>query len=352
MQKVLHDPAELEPAEQRALAAFSRHYSAAETYRAYHVVHRAVSQPFRTDPPRVVFLAALFLATRLAAARPPEGVSLASVLFVLAQEAERQQAWKVARTAYLKLQSLRVRFTPLHLLGFVQAMRVAAALQAAPRVQLLAAWQARVEVASVLINAKPLRDDERLARACPRCGAALPLLGTSGDACASCGAAVVRCFATFEPLPLVEFELAEGITDEQAEALIAAEPRTARLRCGAQACTPMMSLLPLTLTRTQAPAHAGTRTGRTQSWAACKGTRRARISCASMMLMWRVPLTPMRRPPATPLDRSWAFRTCRSWPTRPRCVTWRAARCSCGGGPTGICLRNTFATWTPTCTRS
>lgn len=51
----------------------------------------------------------------------------------------------------------------------------------------------------------------------------MPLLPNQ-DACSSCGAVIVRSFATFEPLPVVEFELADGITDEEAATLLASEP--------------------------------------------------------------------------------------------------------------------------------
>lgn len=52
----------------------------------------------------------------------------------------------------------------------------------------------------------------------------MPLL-LPHDACTSCGAPIVRSFATFEPLPVVEFELADGITEDEAAALLASEPQ-------------------------------------------------------------------------------------------------------------------------------
>ena len=57
----------------------------------------------------------------------------------------------------------------------------------------------------------------------------MPLLPPHDD-CISCGAPVVRSFATFEPLPVVEFELADGITDEEATRLLASEPELQRTR--------------------------------------------------------------------------------------------------------------------------
>ena len=99
------------------------------------------------------------------------------------------------------------------------------------RVQLPAAWQHQADIGSVMVRAKPLRDDDSVVERCFRCGAHTPLLNTQGDACSSCGAAVQRSFATFDPLPLVEFELAEGISDEEAIDLLASEPPDGFCRC-------------------------------------------------------------------------------------------------------------------------
>ena len=82
-----------------------------------------------------------------------------------------------------------------------------------------------------MIRAKPLRDDDAVVEKCFRCGAPTPLLSTQGDACPACGAHVQRSFATFDPLPLVEFELAPGISDRQAEDLLSAQPPDGFQRC-------------------------------------------------------------------------------------------------------------------------
>ena len=41
-----------------------------------------------------------------------------------------------------------------------------------------------------------------------------------GDVCSSCGALALRSFVTFEQLPLVRFQLAEGISDAEAARLL------------------------------------------------------------------------------------------------------------------------------------
>ena len=75
-------------------------------------------------------------------------------------------------------------------------------------VQVPSAWQTQADVGTLKIRAKPLRDADELAPTCARCEAAVPLVNARGDVCPSCGAEIIRSFATFEALPLVEFELA------------------------------------------------------------------------------------------------------------------------------------------------
>ena len=47
---------------------------------------------------------------------------------------------------------------------------------------------------------------------------------SQGDACTSCGADFMYSFATFDRMPLVRFELAQGISDQEAAKLLAQPP--------------------------------------------------------------------------------------------------------------------------------
>ena len=83
----------------------------------------------------------------------------------------------------------------------------------------------------MLARAQPPTDTPGLLPVCFRCGAsggldpnprsrsslehARAAAGARhGDACAACGTRFVRSFLTFESLPLVEFQLAPGISDK------------------------------------------------------------------------------------------------------------------------------------------
>ena len=115
MQKVAAAAGAPSPADETSIERFLELYSHAEVYYAYEIVHNIITMPFRDVAARVVFNAARFLLTRMLAAPQMRGISLGSIVFVLAREAESQGAWKLARFAYLKLQTLKVRHAFLYL---------------------------------------------------------------------------------------------------------------------------------------------------------------------------------------------------------------------------------------------
>ena len=56
---------------------------------------------------------------------------------------------------------------------------------------------------------------------CYRCSTTNPLYNArGGNRCNNCGQSFVHSFVSFEILPLVEFQLEEGITDKEALMLI------------------------------------------------------------------------------------------------------------------------------------
>ena len=111
-------PAAQQPAalqqRQEAFSRFAELYNTAEIYHAYAVIHNITSKPFREVYAGTILHSACFLLVRLHAAPAPQGVLVSSVAFALAQEAVAQHAWKAARFAYLKLQTLKVSSIMLH----------------------------------------------------------------------------------------------------------------------------------------------------------------------------------------------------------------------------------------------
>jgi hypothetical protein len=77
-----------------------------------------------------------------------------------------------------------------------------------------------IELLSMNIKAKPFKDEDELLPLCYRCSHHNPLLNPKGNDCTNCGQPYVFSFASFEPLPLVEFIIPDEITDEEALNLI------------------------------------------------------------------------------------------------------------------------------------
>jgi intraflagellar transport protein 122 len=80
-----------------------------------------------------------------------------------------------------------------------------------------------MDVATLLMRGKPFHDRDELLIVCPRCGQTnppLPATTAAGDRCAHCSLPFVRCWATFQVLPLVEFKLDAALRDAEAEAIL------------------------------------------------------------------------------------------------------------------------------------
>lgn len=130
-------------------------------------------------------------------------------MYTLAKQARTLGANKLAKQLFDKIQSLRV-----------------------PQ-----KFQEQVEISTILARARPYSDPEELLPMCYRCSTYNPLAANS-NTCINCGQKFVYSYVSFgkfnvcahkgflhkfvnlEILPLVEFELDEGITDMEAIRLI------------------------------------------------------------------------------------------------------------------------------------
>ena len=192
----------LSDADEAKLARFHHFKDRSEIYYAYDFIHRAMDEPFRSSLPQTLLNIGQFLLSKFVESRDemPLGISLAYVLHTLAKHGDDLKAYKLARFAYNKLQGLRIP----------------------------SAWESQVDLACVVTRSKPFSDAEHLLPVCSRCVATNPLVSNKGDVCISCGQRFVRSFVTFEHLPLVEFELADGISASEARKLINEDPPAGR----------------------------------------------------------------------------------------------------------------------------
>ncbi|XP_069499548.1 intraflagellar transport protein 122 homolog isoform X1 [Ambystoma mexicanum] len=173
------------------LQKFHHFQHLAELYYVYHSIQRYTDEPFSSHLPETLFNISRFLLHSLTK-ETPLGISKVNALYALAKQSKALGAYKLARHAYEKLQGLRM---PLR-------------------------FQESIELGSLTIRSKPFHDSEELVPMCYRCSTNNPLLNNLGNVCINCRQPFVFSASSYEVLPLVEFYLEEGITDEEAVSLI------------------------------------------------------------------------------------------------------------------------------------
>ncbi|NXV86439.1 IF122 protein, partial [Calonectris borealis] len=173
------------------LQKFHHFQHLAEVYHVYHSIQRYTEEPFSFHLPETLFNISRFLLHSLTK-ETPLGISKVNTLFALAKQSKALGAYTLARHAYDKLQGL----------------------------QIPARFQKSIELGSLTIRSKPFHDSEELVPLCYRCSTNNPLLNNLGNVCINCRQPFVFSASSYEVLHLVEFYLEDGITDEEAVALI------------------------------------------------------------------------------------------------------------------------------------
>ncbi|NWQ60244.1 IF122 protein, partial [Neopipo cinnamomea] len=182
------------------LQKFHHFQHLAEVYHAYHFIHRYTEEPFSFNSPETLFNISRFLLHSLTK-ETPLGISKVKTLLALAKQSKALGAYKLARHAYEKLQGLHIP----------------------------ARFQKSFELGSLTIRSKPFHDSEELLPLCYRCSTNNPLLNNLGNVCINCRQPFIFSASSYEVLHLVEFYVEDGITDEEAVALIDLEaPRVSK----------------------------------------------------------------------------------------------------------------------------
>uniref|UniRef100_H2Z1N3 Intraflagellar transport protein 122 homolog n=1 Tax=Ciona savignyi TaxID=51511 RepID=H2Z1N3_CIOSA len=198
------------PKKVEMLKKFKKYQKLAEIYYVYHSIQRYTDEPFTSHLPEALFNIARFLLHCISGSTAPRGVSKVypfnnvfdvifydvyitiATLYALAKQSRSLGAYKLSRFAYDKLHTLKL------------PMR----------------FQDLIDLGSVTIRSKPYHDSEDLQPMCYRCSTTNPLLNAQGSSCINCHQPFVYSFSSFEVLPLVEFTLEDGISDEEACRLI------------------------------------------------------------------------------------------------------------------------------------
>ncbi|XP_039626944.1 intraflagellar transport protein 122 homolog [Polypterus senegalus] len=173
------------------LEKFQKFQHLAELYHVYHSIQRYTDEPFSSHLPETLFNISRYLLHNLTK-NTPLGIYKVNTLYALAKQSKALGAYKLARHAYEKLQGLRIP----------------------------ARFQETIELGSLTLRSKPFHDSEELIPMCYRCSTNNPLLNNQGNVCINCRQPFIFSASSYEVLPLVEFYLEEGITDEEAVALI------------------------------------------------------------------------------------------------------------------------------------
>eukprot|EP00906_Rhabdomonas_costata_P031099 RCo043952 len=169
----------------RELHEFYEMYHRAEQYYAYYFIHKYTEIPFTPVDPANLFHIARYLMMALKG-QVPMGISKLNVLVALAKLGKQLGTYKLARSAYDKLQTFVL-----------------------PR-----ALTDTLDLHCITVRSKPFQDRDEMMPICFRCSFTNPLLNNAGDVCCNCYAPFVRSFHSFDHLPLVEFQVS-GASDEE-----------------------------------------------------------------------------------------------------------------------------------------
>uniref|UniRef100_A0A674PJN6 Intraflagellar transport protein 122 homolog n=1 Tax=Takifugu rubripes TaxID=31033 RepID=A0A674PJN6_TAKRU len=171
------------------LEKFEHFQHLAELYHIYHSIQRFMDEPFSSHMPETLFNICRFLLNNLHKEIPP-GISKVNTLYVLAKQSRQLGAYKLARYCCEKLQGLYIP----------------------------SCYQQSIELCSLAIRSKPFQDNENMM--CYRCSTHNPLLNNQGCVCINCKQPFIYSASSYEVLPLMQFYLEDGISDEEAVSLI------------------------------------------------------------------------------------------------------------------------------------
>ncbi|KAK7201717.1 intraflagellar transport protein 122 [Novymonas esmeraldas] len=162
-----------------------------DIYFAFASVYAHTTQPLPYNE-LSLFRTAKYLFGMCAESAIPMNVGKGAILYTLSRIANRLEMVRTARAVFEKLQG----------------------------VILPVSMMEQVDVETLIVRSKPVKDRDELLDRCYRCNQIIPQLPIAGDRCPNCFHQCIRSFVNFECLPLVEFILANDVTDEEAERII------------------------------------------------------------------------------------------------------------------------------------
>ncbi|XP_050096761.1 intraflagellar transport protein 122 homolog [Anopheles aquasalis] len=170
----------------------------ASIYYAYNTINSYLKEPFTSSPPLTLFNTSRFVVNQINGSNPPKGISLFAVYYTLSKQAKVLGANKLHLQINNKLQSLKIP----------------------------AGIQEQVDISYITSRACPggFNDPEELLPMCYKCSNYSPHL--HGNRCPNCQQEYIFSYVSFEILPLAEFTPERGISEQEAERLLLAPPKT------------------------------------------------------------------------------------------------------------------------------
>ncbi|XP_055378562.1 intraflagellar transport protein 122 homolog [Condylostylus longicornis] len=169
----------------------------AKIYYAYNIIHSYLREPFTSYSSMSLFNTSRYIANEIEHKRPPKGVSLFAVFYTLSKQAKVLKANKLYFQINKKLQTLK---PPSNM-------------------------QEQIDIN--FLNSKACKsgfnDPEDLLPLCYKCSNYSTHL--NGNYCPTCHQEYIFSFASFEILPLVEFQTEADVTDVEAERILLAPPK-------------------------------------------------------------------------------------------------------------------------------
>jgi intraflagellar transport protein 122 len=166
-----------------------------EIYYAYDQVFKYIEDPFTMCQPESLMNSAKFVLVYIFNTLNPPNISKAYTLYCLAKISFRLKCFKTCRFAYEKLMQLKL---PLE-------------------------WQETVDLATLLMRAKPMTDPEDILPICFQCLTKNAFINPKELSCGNCSEPFVFSFFSFENIPLIQFRPKEGINDEECQKLLKME---------------------------------------------------------------------------------------------------------------------------------
>ncbi|KAG4084721.1 WD40-repeat-containing domain protein [Neocallimastix lanati (nom. inval.)] len=183
---------ELSNEDKNSLKKFYEYQKLSEIYYVYYFIQRYIDEPFTPHLPEALFSMSRYILNYGNKHSLPHGVSKLYILYALAKISSQLGAYQLSKTIYDKMQQLKIPEE----------------------------WRESIDLGTVLSRGKSDSDKEDLKSVCYQCSFVNPLLNQNGDECSNCFEPFVHSFYSFENLPVVEFSLQEGITEEEAIKLI------------------------------------------------------------------------------------------------------------------------------------